>query len=82
MIGMLPLPPPQEAADVETALMLTTWWKRIVLHGDENREGLQKDVETVQRLGGYRQVKQLQNNLNEQVLRMFNAVETARQAPG
>ena len=72
----------QEQADVATALLLTTWWRRIVLEGAEDRAALQAEAEAVERMAGYRQAKALRANLDAQVLRMFEAIHAARQAQG
>ncbi len=72
--------PHQEQADVATALLLTTWWRTIALEGVEDRQALQAEAEAVEKLGGYQQTVALRKNLDEQMLRMFNAIHAARQA--
>jgi hypothetical protein len=74
------IPVLQEQADVATALLLTTWWRRIALEGVEDRAALQKEAEAVERMAGYKQPVALRENMNEQVLRMFKAIHAARQA--
>ena len=71
---------PQEQADVATALLLTTWWRRIAVDGIEDRGALQREAERVEGMGSHKQTVALRKNLDEQVLRMFKAIHAARQA--
>lgn len=63
-----------------TALLLTTWWRRIAVDGVEDRGALQREAERVEGMGSHKQTMALRKNLDEQVLRMFKAIHAAREA--
>lgn len=63
-----------------TALLLTTWWRRIAVDGVEDRGALQQEAERVEGMASYKQTVALRKNLDEQVLRMFRAVHAAHEA--
>lgn len=62
------------------ALLMTTWWRRIVVEGVEDRAALHKEAEGVEGMPAYKQPVALRKNLDEQVLRMFTAIHGAHQA--
>ncbi|TFJ87181.1 hypothetical protein NSK_001513 [Nannochloropsis salina CCMP1776] len=68
----------QEQADIETALLLTSWWKCITIGHQEDRQTLQQEAERMQSMAGYKQVNILRKNLDQQILRMFLAIDAAR----
>lgn len=68
----------QEAADIETALVLTSWWRLIMEDHKEDREAFKQVFDKVQAMGGFKQHEELQKNLNNQAIRMFKAIDAAR----